>query len=167
MKMKKMKKIFLILIFVVVAMGLLALFRGNVVKEALAPQNTEIEPITLSSDTGTEAVEMPVGILPFDSGVMGKVLLGPVCPVVREGDESCNDKPYVTVINIFRAGNNKDIFSVTESDKEGGYKAMLPPGDYVLSPISGQMFPRCGEKTVTINPSFLSEVNLSCDTGIR
>ncbi|MCR4283955.1 MAG: hypothetical protein NUV64_01375 [Parcubacteria group bacterium] len=105
-------------------------------------------------------------ILPFDSGVVGKVLLGPICPVVREGDDSCNDKLYAVIINVFSTGND-NFFSSIESDKDGNYKVMLPPGDYVLIPKSGKMFPRCSEQAVTIKPSVLSEVNLSCDTGIR
>lgn len=106
-------------------------------------------------------------ILPFDSGIMGKVLLGPVCPVVREGDTSCDDKPYVTTINIFNSRGIDSPFSSVDSDKDGDYKVMLPPGDYTLRPTGGNIFPRCGEQSVMVEPGVISEINLFCDTGIR
>jgi len=70
----------------------------------------------VSDDTENTDEQPPVGIVPFDSGVMGTVLLGPVCPVMREGDESCNDKPYATEILVFSAGNDKTPFSTGASE---------------------------------------------------
>lgn len=162
-----MKKIFLILILVIVAMSLIAFFQSNIIEDIPIPEDIDTELIKPPTDIDIEPVEPPVGILPFDSGVMGKVLLGPVCPVVREGDDSCNDKPYVTTINVFSSGDDKNPFSSVESGKDGNYKVMLPPGNYILRPTSGKMFPRCGEQAITIEPSLLSEVNLFCDTGVR
>jgi len=159
-----MKKIFLILILVVVTMGLVAFFRGNIAENIpVDVDKGTVGDITVDKDT----TESPVGILPFDSGVMGKVLLGPVCPVMREGDDSCNDKPYSVVIDVFSKGNDNNPFSRVESDKEGNYKVMLPPGNYILKPKNEKIFPRCEEREVAIKPSVLQEVNLSCDTGIR
>jgi len=113
-----------------------------------------------------EFAECP--ILPFDSGVEGVVMLGPTCPVIREGDDSCYDKPYATIVQVIAVGSpNSSPFAVVESDKQGKYKIMLPPGEYALQPVGGSVMPRCETKEITIEPAKIIEVNLSCDTGIR
>ena len=108
------------------------------------------------------------GILPFDSGVEGVVMLGPTCPVIREGDDSCVDKPYATIVQVIAVGSpNSSPFATVESDKQGKYKIMLPPGEYALQPVGGSVMPRCETKEITIEPAKIIEVNLFCDTGIR
>jgi len=108
-------------------------------------------------------------ILPFDSGVYGTVLLGPICPVIKDpSDPACEDKPYATIVRAIRLGSPKSSpFATVESDKEGGYKLSLPPGEYGIQPVGGIPFPACETKNVVIEPNLMSEVNLSCDTGIR
>jgi len=108
------------------------------------------------------------GILPFDSGVEGVVTLGPTCPVMREGDTTCADKPYATTIMVIVVGSPSSApFATAASDKEGKYKIMLSPGAYALQAVGGAVLPRCGTKAITIEPSRIIQVNLSCDTGIR
>ena len=108
------------------------------------------------------------GILPFDSGVFGKVLLGPTCPVIQEGDNSCADKLYSTTIQVISTGSPKSSpFATVESNKDGNYTVMLPPGKYSLQALGGGLSLECGWKNITIEPSKMTEVNLSCDTGIR
>ncbi|MAF79909.1 hypothetical protein CL629_02390 [bacterium] len=109
------------------------------------------------------------GILPFDSGVSGRVLLGPTCPVMKDPpDPSCADKPFVTTIQVIEVGSPKSSpFSVVESDKDGEYKVILPPGEYSLQAVGDIPFPRCEWGTVTIESSTMLELDLLCDTGIR
>jgi hypothetical protein len=109
------------------------------------------------------------GILPFKSGAFGKVLLGPTCPVIKEPPEpDCDDKPYQTTVQVIAIGSPKSSpFATVESDKEGIYKAFLPPGEYGLQAIGKIPFPRCETKSVTIEPDIMLEIDLSCDTGIR
>jgi len=108
------------------------------------------------------------GILPFDSGVEGVITLGPTCPVMRQGDDSCADKPYATNIQVIAIGSpNSSPFATVISDKQGKYKIMLPPGEYALQAVGGTVMPRCETKDITIEPAKVIEVNLSCDTGIR
>ncbi len=109
------------------------------------------------------------GILPFDSGVFGKVLLGPICPVTKDPpDPNCADKPYQTSVQVILIGSPKSSpFAVVESDESGNYKVMLPPGEYGLQAVGKLPFPFCETKEVTIEPSILQGTNLSCDTGIR
>ena len=109
------------------------------------------------------------GILPFDSGVEGTVTLGPTCPVMRNPpDPECADKPYSTTIQVISMGSPKSSpFATVESDKEGKYKIMLPPGEYALQPVGGSVMPRCETKEIKIDPSKIIKVDLSCDSGIR
>lgn len=109
------------------------------------------------------------GILPFDSGVSGRVLLGPTCPVMREPpDPGCADKPYPTTVEVYAIGSHSNApFSIINTDKTGVYKAMLPPGNYTLQPVGGSPFPSCGTVDITVTPDTMLDVDLSCDTGIR
>ena len=108
------------------------------------------------------------GVLPFDSGAEGVVTLGPTCPVMREGDISCADRPYATIIQVISVGSLKSSpFTTTESDKEGKYKIILPPGEYALQPVGGSVMPKCDTKNIIIEPSKIIKVDLSCDSGIR
>lgn len=117
---------------------------------------------------GQTFVEDVEGILPYDSGVQGTVLLGPTCPVMREEDDSCADRPYATTIYIIRVGSTQSVpFATVESDESGRYSIMLPPGEYSLQAQGGDTLPRCEEKTVEILPSVISNINISCDSGIR
>ena len=121
-----------------------------------------------------DAFEIPVVLAgvtgpPNNSGVRGTVLLGPTCPVMREPpNPNCADKPYMTIVQVIAIGSPKSSpFATVETDKEGRYKVMLPPGEYGLQAIGGVPFPSCGTKNITIKPDVMLETDLSCDTGIR
>lgn len=109
------------------------------------------------------------GILPFKSGVTGKVLLGPTCPVMKDPpDPGCADKPYQTTVQVIAIGSPKSSpFTTTETNKEGIYKVLLPPGEYGFQAIGEIPFPRCETKNITVEPDVMSQLDLSCDTGIR
>jgi hypothetical protein len=107
-------------------------------------------------------------ILPFDSGVEGTVTLGPTCPVMRVGDNSCADKPYSTRIQVILIGSPRSSpFATVKSGKDGRYKIMLPPGKYAFQPVGAEPLPRCETKEATVEASKILELNLFCDTGIR
>jgi len=111
--------------------------------------------------------EDPLGILPFDSGVTGKVLLGPICPVVQNpADSKCDDKPYQTTVSIRRL-DSSSIFASLKSDENGIFKFSLPPGSYVVIAEGGEKLPRCTEASVIVLPDEYKTVVISCDTGIR
>ncbi|MFH0739631.1 MAG: hypothetical protein V1819_00755 [bacterium] len=124
----------------------------------------------VSEETKTAEINWRcTGILPFDSGVEGVVTLGPTCPVMKNPpDPQCADKPYATKIQVIVVGSpNSSPFATIESDKQGKYKIMLPPGEYALQGVGGAVMPRCETKNITIEPGKVIEANLSCDTGIR
>ena len=108
------------------------------------------------------------GILPYNSGVRGIVLLGPTCPVMREPpDPQCADKPYQTTVSVSRANDTTHTFANIESGKDGTFELSLPPGDYVINAKGGATLPRCQETSATVGPEGYTPITISCDTGIR
>lgn len=109
------------------------------------------------------------GILPLKSGVTGKVLLGPTCLVIKDPpDPECTDKPYQTTVQVISIESSKSSpLATVETDKEGQYKVLLPPGEYDLQALGDMPFPQCETKNIIVEPDVMHEVNLFCDTGIR
>ena len=108
------------------------------------------------------------GILPYQSGIRGTVMMGPTCPVERDPpDPNCADKPLSTTVAIYRASNRTNAFAVLQSDKEGKFSASLPPGAYVVTAGGESMLPRCNPVEISVGPSSYVTTTISCDTGIR
>jgi len=118
-------------------------------------------------DTYVEGECGDSGILPFKSGVIGKVLLGPICPGPEYDPPfpNCADKPYATEIQVIAEGGLP--FATIVTDKEGNYRVMLPPGAYSLEAVGGEFLPRCAAKSIIVESDTILETDLSCDTGIR
>jgi hypothetical protein len=108
-------------------------------------------------------------ITPFKSGVAGKVLLGPTCPVMRNPpDPQCGDMGYQTTVQVFLKTRPKDsIFASVKTDKDGNFKVMLPPGEYGIEALGGTTFPTCQTQFIKVEPDVVMDLNVSCDTGIR
>jgi hypothetical protein len=107
------------------------------------------------------------GILPYTSGIQGKVSLGPTCPVARTPpDPECADKGYATLVSVSRLGSSS-IYATVKSDANGAFQFSLPPGSYTVSAAGGQTLPRCSSVTATVGPSGYVIADISCDTGIK
>src|SRR3989344_5950656 len=86
----------------------------------LAPTDSTIN--ATSTDDGGEDT------LPLNSGVEGKVSIGPTCPVERTPpDPVCRYMPYATAIFVYRTGA-KTPFIIGNSTTLGTFKFSLPPG---------------------------------------
>jgi hypothetical protein len=102
-----------------------------------------------------------------DSGIRGKVTLGPTCPVERiPPDPNCADRPYQTLVAIFHASDPVHAIVLTHSDASGTFSASLPPGEYTLGAGESDL-PRCDHPQVTVAPQTFTTTTISCDTGIR
>ena len=102
------------------------------------------------------------------SGVRGTVTLGPTCPVERiPPDPACAPRPYQTSITISRSVETPVTFMTIKTDASGTFRALLDPGEYVLHPQGGAVFPRCNETLVEIATGTFTDAALTCDTGIR
>ena len=116
------------------------------------PRPTESVPPTEPSDTET------------DSGIEGQVLIGPMCPVMRE-DQPCPDQPYQAVITIL-AENGTEIGRV-QSDALGHFRVDLAPGTYTLRPEPGEGIAWADEQNVSVGEGQFTQVIVSYDSGIR
>ena len=99
-----------------------------------------------------------------DSGIEGQVFIGPMCPVVQEG-ESCPDRPYQTTLVV--ASPNGDEVVQFETDEEGRFKIPLEPGSYILVPMSENMIPFAAEQPFTVAEGKYTELSVTFDSGIR
>lgn len=104
-----------------------------------------------------------------DSGVDGRVHLGPQCPVEVAG-EPCPDEPAVGVeVTVHEQlpgeayGGGAVVARVT-TDDEGAFRVALPPGDFVVTAEAGMS---CEFMDVTVAAGEYSTVDVPCDTGIR
>jgi hypothetical protein len=107
------------------------------------------------------------GILPYQSGIQGIVMLGPTCPVERmPPDPNCADKPYSALVAIFRTSDPVHAVVITRSDAQGHFQASLPPGSYTVGAGESNL-PRCPQTPATVGPSGYTQITIMCDTGIR
>ena len=103
------------------------------------------------------------------SGVAGRVYLGPQCPVETEGDP-CADEPAagsrVTVAkqlpgDSYAAG---EVVARTTTDADGNYRVAVAPGKYVVTADAGMS---CELMDARVAAGAYSKVDIPCDTGIR
>jgi len=97
-------------------------------------------------------------------GIDGDVLLGPMCPVMTEGNP-CPDQPYATAI-VIRDARGKVVTNIS-SGTDGHFAVGLEPGDYRLSPQVGNPWPRAEEMEVAVERGKWTVVTVHYDTGIR
>jgi hypothetical protein len=94
-----------------------------------------------------------------DSGIAGKVVLGPQCPVVSL-ESPCPDKPFQADVQV--VDGSGDVVATAHSGKDGRFTYTLKP----LSPNENG-FPFGKEVPVSVRPHDFTRVTVSFDTGIR
>lgn len=103
----------------------------------------------------------------YDSGIRGVVMLGPTCPVEHIPPlPNCADKPYSTLIAVFKVTDPVHAIILTKSNADGSFKISLPPGEYILGAGESSL-PRCNHPQITVKANTYSSITISCDTGIR
>jgi hypothetical protein len=102
----------------------------------------------------------------LDSGIEGQVLIGPICPVVREGMD-CADKPYQATITV-RTSSGKDVTRF-QTAADGKFRLPLAPGEYILHPETpqGKPLPRAAEQPFTVQAGIFANLTVNYDSGIR
>ena len=101
---------------------------------------------------------------PRGSGIEGQVLLGPMCPVVQQGQE-CPDQPYQATLTVM----NRDGVQVTQfqTDDQGRFSVPLVPGEYVLHPESPNGIPFAGDQSFMVETGRFTQITIHYDSGIR
>lgn len=94
-----------------------------------------------------------------DSGIRGRALLGPTCPV-EHAESPCPDRPFAAEIEVLQGG---DLVTTVTSGQDGRFSVSLPPGDYVLQ--GGP--PTAKPVAVTVHAHEFSQVDVLFDSGIR
>lgn len=104
---------------------------------------------------------------PQNSGIEGQVLIGPMCPVVREGTP-CPDEPYQATVDVWNAARNRKVQTFT-TDEDGRFRIALAPGEYYIDPQTPQSGgpPTPAPQTVTVPADRFVQISLSYDSGIR
>ena len=101
---------------------------------------------------------------PTDSGIEGQVFIGPMCPVVQEGQE-CPDQPYQALLTVL-SPDGSEIVQV-QTDEEGRFKIPLAPGEYILRPESPDVLPFASEQPFVVEPGRFTQLTVNYDSGIR
>jgi hypothetical protein len=101
---------------------------------------------------------------PRGSGVEGQVLLGPMCPVVQEG-QACPDQPYQATLTV-TSPNGVQVVQF-QSDEQGRFRVSLVPGVYILHPESSNGIPFAGDQSFTVETGRYTQLTIHYDSGIR
>src|SRR5215210_7257915 len=101
---------------------------------------------------------------PRGSGIEGQVLLGPMCPVVQQGQE-CPDEPYQATLTV-KTPDGVQI-SQFQSDEQGRFKVTLVPGEYILHPESPNGVPFAGDQSFVVETGRYTQLTVNYDSGIR
>ena len=101
---------------------------------------------------------------PRGSGIEGQVLLGPMCPVVQQG-QACPDQPYQATLTV------KDLSGVQiaqfQTNEEGRFQIPLVPGEYILHPESPNGIPFAGDQSFLVETGRYTQITIHYDSGIR
>ena len=101
---------------------------------------------------------------PRGSGIEGQVLLGPMCPVVQQGQE-CPDQPYQATLTVI--DRNGIQITQFQSDAQGRFRVPLVPGEYVLHPESPNGLPFAGDQPFSVETGRYTPITVNYDSGIR
>ena len=97
------------------------------------------------------------------SGIEGRVTIRPVRSVERRGVS--NEQPYQARITVLDS-HGREVTTV-DTDPDGRYRVMLPPGAYVLRPESPGLYPRASQQRVVVPRNALARIDIVYDSGMR
>ena len=99
-----------------------------------------------------------------ESGVEGRVTIGPMCPVVRL-DLPCPDKPYQATLTVLNPAGKK--IAQIQTDIDGLYLLALLPGEYTMQPESPNVIPHAQAQPFTVLEGRYTMLDIVYDSGIR
>ena len=101
---------------------------------------------------------------PRGSGIEGQVLIGPMCPVVQQGQE-CPDQAYQATLTV----NDLNGVQIVQfqTDEQGRFKVPLVPGGYILHPESPNGIASAGEQSFVVQTGQYTQITVNYDSGIR
>ena len=101
---------------------------------------------------------------PRGSGIEGQVLIGPMCPIVQQGQE-CPDQPYQTTLTVYN--RNGLQIAQFQTDAQGRFRVPLVPGEYVLHPESPDGISFASDQSFVVETGRYTQITVNYDSGIR
>lgn len=102
------------------------------------------------------------------SGIQGRVVAGPTCPVETvPPDPNCAPRPVAGAILIVRDAGGREVARAT-TGADGSYVIVLPPGSYSVDPpeVEG-LLTKAETATVEVLAGDFAQLDWAYDTGIR
>ncbi|OGO58216.1 MAG: hypothetical protein A2V85_14745 [Chloroflexi bacterium RBG_16_72_14] len=101
------------------------------------------------------------------TGVAGRVVAGPTCPVENPADPTCNPRPVAGAVLVVTGAGGAEVARVT-TDATGLFRIGLQPGDYTLEPqpVEG-LVGTASPVTFTVTDGNETLLDVGYDTGIR
>jgi hypothetical protein len=110
-------------------------------------------------------------LIPQETGILeGQVTIGPLVPVVREGELEPTPAPEVYAAReiVVYKKNGKTEVTRLEIDASGWYRGELPAGVYVVDINRSGIDSASGlPKEITITANAVFRLDIDIDTGIR
>jgi hypothetical protein len=106
------------------------------------------------------------GVVPGGTGIQGRVLAGPTCPVVTVNDPSCNDRPVAGATILVLDIRGAEVARLL-TDANGNYTVALPSGPYTIEPQPVEGLMGVAEPVAVTVGEGVASVDLAYDTGIR
>ena len=101
---------------------------------------------------------------PRGSGIEGQVLMGPMCPVVQQGQE-CPDQPYQATLTV-KSPSGVQIVQI-QTDTQGRFQIPLVPGEYILHPESPDGAAFASDQTFVVEAGRYIQLNVTYERGSR
>lgn len=126
--------------------------------------------VRFTSESGPELpadVQASLRTTATATGVAGRVVAGPTCPVERPGDPACNARTVAGAVLVVTGAGGTEVARFT-TDASGLFRIGLQPGDYTLEPqpVEGLMGTP-GPMPFTVANGSETYLDVSYDTGIR
>ena len=98
------------------------------------------------------------------SGVRGRAISGPQCPV-EMAESPCPDLPWEGTV-VATATDSRETFTAS-TDADGHFEIPLSPGTYEVTIDAASTPPTAEPQTVTVVEGSFTEIEVFVDTGIR
>jgi hypothetical protein len=110
-------------------------------------------------------LQAPLPVSADDTGITGTALWGPVEPGPARIGQS-DEAPFRALFQVRTSGK---VVARFESDENGYFKVLLPPGEYRIIPDKSAPIPYPDRQTkdVTVPEDGFANVTLRFDTGMR
>jgi hypothetical protein len=126
--------------------------------------------LTFEAETGPAVPEDQVVALAgaaTASGIGGRASAGPVCPVVRPGQQGCDPRSVQGAVLVIRDASGKEVARAT-TDGSGLFRVAVGAGNYTVEAQAVQgLMGTAPVVPVTVAAGRLATVAIDYDTGIR